>query len=535
MSLDMIWTTIRSWFSGTDLTPFHLVSDALMSMTVRGTIVLLLVGIIARVLHRRSAAQLHLMWMIACGIMLAIPVYSSVGPKWEAPVLQSAGTIATIPSTVVGLVSEGSATEVTQLLTEDFPVFLTILGIWALGFIVALIFLVLSHIRASQLVRQSVKTTDFRVLYILKDIQRSLLPNRAVVVLQNNDVMPITYGTLSPVILLPSDLTSWSDDRLRNVLIHELAHIKRFDCLLYTMALLLCAIQWFNPLVWYTVFQLRALREEACDNYVLTSGYKPSGYATHLLDIVEALRGSAEFQLSAAPFVRKSRIQQRLQSIMNVRRVRTHVSWRSNTAAAVLAGIITIPLSAFSPVPRTIESPTMVEASESFPNNSAHKQDSQLIEENAYLTEKIKQPQQNRSMIKRVTPIVAGALLAAGSAHADTVVRENLTLPDSIEAAEPGQITIIASNGKKLTQFPGIKVDSATKVSVKDNFRVNNDPIIILDGKRISNNNDGKSLLDQLDVNSIETINVLKGPSAVRLYGPEAASGVIVITTKKNR
>ncbi|MBX6331023.1 MAG: SusC/RagA family TonB-linked outer membrane protein [Gemmatimonadaceae bacterium] len=85
-----------------------------------------------------------------------------------------------------------------------------------------------------------------------------------------------------------------------------------------------------------------------------------------------------------------------------------------------------------------------------------------------------------------------------------------------------------------------------------------NDPIVVIDGVRIyaaqsdstsanlaSNGTGGffgtanpiaaPSPLDQIDPQSIETIEVLKGPSAATLYGPDAANGVIVITTKKGR
>jgi TonB-dependent SusC/RagA subfamily outer membrane receptor len=85
-----------------------------------------------------------------------------------------------------------------------------------------------------------------------------------------------------------------------------------------------------------------------------------------------------------------------------------------------------------------------------------------------------------------------------------------------------------------------------------------NDPIVIVDGIRVyaaqsdstsanlaSSRTGGffnginqvaaPSPLDQLDPNSIETIEVMKGPSAATLYGPDAANGVIVITTKKGR
>ncbi|MBX6332611.1 MAG: TonB-dependent receptor plug domain-containing protein [Gemmatimonadaceae bacterium] len=80
-----------------------------------------------------------------------------------------------------------------------------------------------------------------------------------------------------------------------------------------------------------------------------------------------------------------------------------------------------------------------------------------------------------------------------------------------------------------------------------------NDPIVIVDGVRVyydqsgdrAQNLTGRGLggavaaspspLDQLDVHSIETIEVMKGPSAATLYGADAANGVIVITTKKGR
>ncbi len=74
-----------------------------------------------------------------------------------------------------------------------------------------------------------------------------------------------------------------------------------------------------------------------------------------------------------------------------------------------------------------------------------------------------------------------------------------------------------------------------------------NDPIVIVDGIRINASQSGvddqnlaagrdfppPSPIDQIDPNSIEKIEVLKGPSASALYGSDAANGVIVISTKK--
>ena len=89
----------------------------------------------------------------------------------------------------------------------------------------------------------------------------------------------------------------------------------------------------------------------------------------------------------------------------------------------------------------------------------------------------------------------------------------------------------------------------------------NNDPIVIVDGVRayakqsdstsanlasgrgVAGGNRARrhavhsapSPLDQIDPQAIQTVEVLKGPSAATLYGPDAANGVIVITMKKGR
>ncbi|HZS58992.1 MAG TPA: TonB-dependent receptor plug domain-containing protein, partial [Gemmatimonadaceae bacterium] len=85
---------------------------------------------------------------------------------------------------------------------------------------------------------------------------------------------------------------------------------------------------------------------------------------------------------------------------------------------------------------------------------------------------------------------------------------------------------------------------------------LSNDPVLIVDGVRVyaaqSDSLSGNlatglaasnfglqfaapSPLDQIDPHSIETLEVLSGPSAATMYGPDAANGVIVITTKKGR
>ncbi|MGH7504363.1 MAG: SusC/RagA family TonB-linked outer membrane protein [Longimicrobiales bacterium] len=94
-----------------------------------------------------------------------------------------------------------------------------------------------------------------------------------------------------------------------------------------------------------------------------------------------------------------------------------------------------------------------------------------------------------------------------------------------------------------ITQASG-NVGSGSRIRVRgiNSLTQGNNPLIIIDGVRASNDTDvginrGQtfSRFDDLDPNNIERIQVVKGPAALALYGSEAASGVIIIDTKTGR
>ena len=76
---------------------------------------------------------------------------------------------------------------------------------------------------------------------------------------------------------MPEDANRWPLERLRIVLLHELAHVKRRDCLTHVVAQLACALHWFNPLAWIAARHIRTERERACDDLVLACGTRGSG------------------------------------------------------------------------------------------------------------------------------------------------------------------------------------------------------------------------------------------------------------------
>ena len=87
---------------------------------------------------------------------------------------------------------------------------------------------------------------------------------------------PMTWGLRNPWIALPESARDWKQERIDAVLLHELAHIKRRDSVTEWLCQVACAVQWWNPLVWYVCRRLRMERENACDDVALAQGIEPS-------------------------------------------------------------------------------------------------------------------------------------------------------------------------------------------------------------------------------------------------------------------
>ena len=95
-------------------------------------------------------------------------------------------------------------------------------------------------------------------------------------------------GAWRPVLVLPKGLLATLDeDRLRQVLLHELAHVKRLDLVLGWPVEIVRRMYFFNPLVHWLAYRVRLERELACDQVAMTaSGRSPSDYVETLVHVV---------------------------------------------------------------------------------------------------------------------------------------------------------------------------------------------------------------------------------------------------------
>ena len=289
----------------------------LLSFAIRATVLLLGAWLATRVLRRASAATRHLIWTSAVAGVLMLPVLAAIVPVWNVPLISMAVTtdrplesIAApaapkreanagpasrspnsnpfTPSPTVkregAIPAQRSIIGAARSFTERFTMNGVLAGAWLSLALLLLSRLAIATARVSSWQRTSLAMEDTRWLTLLRRLSRQYGIERPVVLLENADTdVPVTWGIVYPVILLPSSAGQWDEEQRIAVLTHELAHVKRFDALTQLLAQLALALLWFHPLVWMAVRRMRLEREHACDDFVLVAGARASRYADDLL------------------------------------------------------------------------------------------------------------------------------------------------------------------------------------------------------------------------------------------------------------
>jgi beta-lactamase regulating signal transducer with metallopeptidase domain len=156
-----------------------------------------------------------------------------------------------------------------------------------------------------------------KVRALLEDAVEIHVGTPVAVKLSPSRLEPGLVGILNPVILLPQGIErQLSPAELRAVLGHEICHWRRQDNLLAAIHMLVEAIFWFFPLVWWLGARLNAERERACDESVLADGNDPRMYAEGILKVCRAYLQSP---LACVAGVSGSVLKNRIEAIMDNR------------------------------------------------------------------------------------------------------------------------------------------------------------------------------------------------------------------------
>jgi bla regulator protein BlaR1 len=125
---------------------------------------------------------------------------------------------------------------------------------------------------------------------------------------------PGVFGFIRPIILLPRGIDAYLNRaQLEAVLAHELCHIKRYDNLTAAIHMLVEAVFWFHPLVWWIGARLIDERERACDEHVLATCGMPDSYAEGILNVCKHYRDAP---MPCTAGVSGSNLKERIQTII---------------------------------------------------------------------------------------------------------------------------------------------------------------------------------------------------------------------------
>jgi TonB family protein len=190
-------------------------------------------------------------------------------------------------------------------------------------------------------------------LRIADEIGRALDVRRPLTLLQStHPSLLVTWGLMRPKVIIPRAALAWDDERIRIVLRHELAHIRRGDWVVQIAGELLRAAYWFNPILWIACARLRLESERACDDEVLSAGVNGPEYATHLLELARALKAEHAPRLPAPAVARSSSLERRIRAMLDVHLTRKPATRtvRFLTAAALLTVAVAVAAAQTGPV-----------------------------------------------------------------------------------------------------------------------------------------------------------------------------------------
>ncbi|HSQ28587.1 MAG TPA: M56 family metallopeptidase [Gemmatimonadaceae bacterium] len=304
-------------------------------------------------LRRASAESRVLVWRAAIVLLISMLVarpFAGQSTAWVVPAILASPLVALgrVQMTTLALGSHGGMDQVSN--AGVVMLIQVLLAVYVTGAIIVLAPTVIAFARARRALSIALRAGP-ELDRLLDDSRHRLGVRRRVRLFVSRDVgVPMTWGCLRPVVLLPHSIAEWTANERRLALIHELTHVRRDDWLFAVVARVSCAAYWFHPGVWFLARRLREDCEIACDDAVLASGARQSDYASLLMRAAESLCDGAQPR-SALALSRRGGLRRRLSLIVDTGRAVRPLAqqWRMAAATATLG--LVWPMSAIQLAP----------------------------------------------------------------------------------------------------------------------------------------------------------------------------------------
>lgn len=332
--------------------PFVAAADSAQAVATVYTASLLIMvpvciaALAAFMLRRASAESRVLVWRSAVVALLLVFVGRQLPLHWIAWVVPSA--LAT-PLVVLGRVQVTSAPGLTG---DDGMLVRLLLFAYVAGMAIVALTTIVATLRMRRLAARAPVVRSSGWLRALDDAKRMAgIARRIRFVVSHDATVPMTWGVVRPLVVIPSSAMQWDANRKRIVLLHELTHVASLDWLFSVLGRIACAIFWFHPAAWWIARQLREDCELACDDRVIGAGVRRSDYAELLVDAADRFLPLASALAPALPLARRAGLRGRLAAILDGRRVVAPLGRQWIAVAVLTTTVIVGPVSAVQLAP----------------------------------------------------------------------------------------------------------------------------------------------------------------------------------------
>lgn len=307
----------------------------LLDMSITASYITLVIVIFRFVFKRAPKWITCFLWMLV-GFRLLLPfsvesvislapdadisksIIKSIAPNISVDSLQSE----VVHSSGKDVISLSQASVEISNSVENFGVIRVVSFIWMIGVVLMLLYMVNSYIKTYKRVKSSMQITDN--VFVCDAINT-----------------PFIFGIFRPRIYLPS---SMSKDEVEYVILHERAHILRYDHFSKFIGFILLSVYWFNPIIWLAYMLLCRDIEFACDQRVIKefSTEQRKKYTSVLLNC-----SIPKKMITACPLAfGEVGVKNRIKTILNFKRPAAWIIVVSLTVSAiVIVCLLTNPIS----------------------------------------------------------------------------------------------------------------------------------------------------------------------------------------------
>ena len=306
---------------------WYALAPALANHLWQSTLIVIAAGLLTLSLRKHHARARYWIWL-AASMKFLVPFSLLVslgnrlawlhpGPETTTPALYF--TIEEIGQPFTQTIASGATAPASSLSSNSLTSLLPwIAAVWICGFLAVLLLWAARWFRISAAVKSALPLSEGREVVALRRIERLGGIRRPIAfLLSRASLEPGIFGVTRPALIWPEGISKrLEDSHLDAIIAHEVWHVRRRDNLAAALHMLVEAVFWFYPLVWWLGSRLVEERERACDEEVVALGSNRQVYAESILKVCEFCLGSP---LPCVAGVTGADLKKRMVHIMNDR------------------------------------------------------------------------------------------------------------------------------------------------------------------------------------------------------------------------